>query len=229
MKYKKVIHGRFNKRVNRFIAEVFINGVKERVHIKNTGRLDELLRPNIEVLLEKSDNPKRKTKYSLIAVNKNSRWINIDSQAPHTVIYETLKTGALPEFANVRYVKREVMYRDSRFDLYVETDDKRGFIEVKGVTLAKNGIAMFPDAPTTRGVKHVLELIEAMREGYSAAVVFIVQMKGCWAFTPHAEIDQKFSNTLWDASQQGVKILAYDTIVKADELRLNKALPVYLP
>lgn len=228
MKYEKVVYGRFEKRVNRFIAEVFLNGEKEQVHIKNTGRLKELLVPGAEVLLELSNNPNRKTKFSLIAAAKNGSWVNIDSQAPNQVVLEALKEGNIQAFRSLKLVKREVTYKHSRFDFYVEQDEKKGFIEVKGVTLEEGGIALFPDAPTARGTKHVMELIQAAKEGYTGTVLFVVQMKGCHAFTPHRDMDLAFANALKQAAQQGVQILAYDAIVKEDELILDEPIPVYL-
>lgn len=228
MKYGQMISGVFHRKVNRFIAEVFIDNVMEQVHIKNTGRLKELLVEGTDVLLEISDNPKRKTNYSLIAVWKNDRLVNIDSQAPNAVAFEAIQAGELPEFGNVLQLRREVKYGHSRFDLYYENDDEQGFIEVKGVTLEKDGIAMFPDAPTSRGTKHVLELIDAVEDGYKASVLFIIQMKGCHLFTPHREMDEEFGRALQLASQHGVQILAYDSIVTSDELRLDKAVPVIL-
>nr|WP_281252945.1 DNA/RNA nuclease SfsA [Oceanobacillus senegalensis] len=137
MKYGKVVHGRFEKRLNRFIAEVWINGRIDRAHIKNTGRLTELFQPDRKVLLEVSDNPNRKTRFSLIAIDKNGTWVNIDSQAPNKVAMEALKIGKLAEFGSVDFAKKEVTYGKSRFDLYYEKDDKKGFIEVKGVTLGE--------------------------------------------------------------------------------------------
>ncbi|MEK9200142.1 DNA/RNA nuclease SfsA [Ureibacillus sp. FSL E2-3493] len=228
MQYGEIVEGRFSKRINRLIAEVFINGVKERVHVKNTGRLRELLLPDAEVLLERSDNPNRKTKFSLIAVIKNRDWVNIDSQAPNMVAFNALKEGKLLEFRMVNSVKKEVTYGASRFDLFFEHDDQKGFIEVKGVTLEKDGMAMFPDAPTTRGTKHVLELIKAVCEGYSCTILFIVQLKGCHGFTPNRKTDPAFADALLQAYEQGVQILAYDSIVKKDGLVLNESLPVYL-
>lgn len=228
MKYGEIVHGRLSKRVNRFIAEVFINGIKEQVHVKNTGRLKEVLRPDTEVLLELSNNPARKTRFSLIAAAKNGSWINVDSQAPNEAAFEVLKAGKLPEFGLVKSAKREVTYGDSRFDLYFEKDGDKGFIEVKGVTLEKSGIALFPDAPTSRGTKHAYELAKAVHEGYTAAILFVVQMQGCRAFSPNKEMDGDFAAALLQAAQQGVQILAYDSIVKEDEFVLGGPLPVRL-
>lgn len=226
MKYEKIVHGQFLKRLNRFNAEVIINGVKEQVHIKNTGRLRELLLPDVEVILELSNNPNRKTRYSLIAVEANREWVNIDSQAPNAVAFEALKAGKLLELGLPSMIKREVTYRDSRFDLYFEREGKKVFIEVKGVTLAKNGMAMFPDAPTTRGTKHLVELSKAVQDGYEGVILFVVQRSGCHGFSPNHEMDQDFATALLDASRRGVQVLAYDAIVKEDELLLDKPLPV---
>lgn len=228
MKYQNIVHGKFQKRMNRFIAEVEIEGIKERVHIKNTGRLKELFIPKTVVLLEESDNPDRKTKYSLVAVDKNGRWVNIDSQAPNKVAFEAMSEGEIVEFGIPTNLKREVTYGASRFDLYYEKDGKKGFIEVKGVTLEKDGIAMFPDAPTTRGTKHVLELAKAQQEGYQNAILLIVQLKGCHEFTPNRETDPAFADALLLAHQAGVQILAYDTIVVEDGLKINHSIPVKL-
>ncbi|HLR68965.1 MAG TPA: DNA/RNA nuclease SfsA [Virgibacillus sp.] len=229
MKYGKVVEGLFERRINRFIAEVFIGGAKEKVHIKNTGRLKEILQPGAEVLLEYSDNLQRKTKFSLIAAKKNGTWINIDSQAPNKVAYESIKEGKISELGKVDLLKREVTYGSSRFDLYFEKEKEKGFIEIKGVTFERDGIAMFPDAPTTRGTKHVLELIKAAKEGYTAGILFVLQMNGCFAFTPHEKMDKEFTNALIQASREGVNIIAYDCIVKTDKLFLNQSVPVKLP
>lgn len=228
MKYGKVIHGKFVRRINRFIAEVDIDGLVEQVHVKNTGRLQELFQPDAKVLLEVSDNPSRKTKFSLIAVNKQGRWVNIDSQAPNKLAFEALKAGQFTEFGWPTLVKREVTYGASRFDLYYEQGDEQGFIEVKGVTLEEQGVAMFPDAPTARGTKHVLELAKAVQEGYKGWILFIVQMKGCHLFTPNRRMDQAFADALVQASRQGVQIIAYDSLVTEDELLLGEKIPVRL-
>ena len=228
MKYKQIIQGKLKKRVNRFIAEVFIDGTVEQVHVKNTGRLKELLIPDVEVLLEVSDNPNRKTKYSLIAVNKKGNWVNIDSQAPNEVAFEALKEGKLVELGSVRTLKREVTFGDSRFDLYFEQEEHKGFMEVKGVTLEKNGFVTFPDAPTARGTKHVLELNKAVQAGYKGVILFVVQLKGCQAFTPNKDLDPSFADALIEASRNGVQILCYDSIVRENELVLNESIPVVL-
>jgi sugar fermentation stimulation protein A len=226
--YKKIKKAIFHRRLNRFVAEVYLDEQIEKVHVKNTGRLKELLLPNAEVLLEESDQPNRKTKFSLIAAKKGNLWVNIDSQAPNTVAYEAISGGEIAEIRNLRQLKKEVKYGDSRFDLYFETEQEKGFVEVKGVTLEKDGVAMFPDAPTARGTKHVWELAKAVSEGYKGIILFIIQLEGCRYFTPNSETDPSFTDALVQASRQGVRILAYETHVDEHQMSIGKQIPVIL-
>lgn len=228
MNYKKIKKANFHRRLNRFVAEVYLDEQIEKVHVKNTGRLKELLLPNAEVLLEESDQPNRKTKFSLIAAKKGNLWVNIDSQAPNTVAYEAISGGEIAEIRNLRQLKKEVKYGDSRFDLYFETEQEKGFVEVKGVTLEKDGVAMFPDAPTARGTKHVWELAKAVSEGYKGIILFIIQLEGCRYFTPNSETDPSFTDALVQASRQGVRILAYETHVDEHQMSIGKQIPVIL-
>lgn len=227
MKYNQILEGTFSKRVNRFIAEVHINGQVERVHVKNTGRLKELFIEGARVILEDSNNPNRKTKYSLIAVEKEGRWVNIDSQAPNKVAYEAVQLHQIKEIPENVQVKREVTFGNSRFDLYFEGNEK-GFMEVKGVTLEVDGIARFPDAPTTRGTKHIYELIKATEVGYIGMILFLIQINGCTCFKPNRDTDPNFCDALLEAKERGVKIIAYDTIVTADGMVINKPVPIDL-
>lgn len=228
MNYHPVISGRFIKRLNRFVAEVEIDGKPELVHVKNTGRLKELLTAGARVYLEASANRGRKYACSLIAVEKDGALVNIDSQVPNAVVYDAILKGKIAELGNVDELKREVKYGKSRFDLMYIKDERRGFIEVKGVTLAKDGVAMFPDAPTTRGTKHVLELVQAVKEGYEGVILFLVQMQGCHTFTPHATMDAPFAEALALAARSGVQLLAYDAEVTADSISIGKPIPVKL-
>lgn len=229
MIYKKVIEAIFLKRPNRFIAQVLIDGKEEIVHVKNTGRCKELLLPGARVILEDcSHNPNRKTKYSLIAVWKGDMLVNMDSQVPNAVIFDALKTNKIPEFQKLEFIKREVTFGDSRFDIYFESPMEKGFIEIKGVTLEDNGIAMFPDAPTTRGTKHVLEMIEAVREGYRGVILFLIQMKGPNLFRLNWQMDKEFSKAVNLASKNGVEILAYDSIVRNNSISIDKPIEIDL-
>lgn len=226
MKYENIKEAVFIERPNRFIANVCIDGKEEKVHVKNTGRCRELLIKGCRVFLEESKNSARKTKYSLVAVYKGERLINMDSQIPNYVAEEALKKGIIKEISIPDFVKREVKYSQSRFDIYYEKDGRKGFIEVKGVTLEKNGEVLFPDAPTERGTKHIKELIKAKKEGYEAAVLFVIQMKDVSFFAPNAETDKDFSQALKNAKEEGVNILAYDCDVKEDEIVLKDKVEV---
>ena len=214
----------FLERPNRFIAKVKINGNIETVHVKNTGRCKELLMPNAKVYLFVSDNPNRKTKYDLIAVEKvtdrGTILVNMDSQVPNDVVSEWLHKNEL--FSEKAKIKREVKFGNSRFDFYVEDRERKAFIEVKGVTLENDGVVSFPDAPTERGVKHINELISCLEKGFEAYIIFVVQMKGVLKFKPNAEHHKEFADTLDYAREKGVKVLVYDCIVTPDSIEIDE-------
>lgn len=224
MKYESIVKGKFISRPNRFIAIVEVEGKTETVHVKNTGRCKELLVEGATVFLEKSNNPERKTKYDLIAVYKGDNLINMDSQAPNEMVYEWLALGNL--FSKNAKIKREVTFGDSRFDIYIEEKEKKAFIEVKGVTLENDGVASFPDAPTERGIKHIKELISARERGYDTYIFFVIQMKGVTKFEPSYKNHMEFAKALKEAQDRGVKILAYDSIVTPDEIKIDKPVAV---
>ncbi|MFV0502875.1 MAG: DNA/RNA nuclease SfsA [Lachnospirales bacterium] len=210
MIYSDILMGTFIERPNRFIAKVKVNNKIETVHVKNTGRCKELLTKNATVILEKSNNPNRKTNFSLIAVYKNDLLINMDSQVPNKVVYDAINENIIN--FDVIELKHEVTYKNSRFDIYFK-NTKANFLEVKGVTLEENGVAMFPDAVTTRGKKHLLELLDAKENGYGAYVLFLIQFKNPKYFTPNIVGDPEFSKTLKYVHSKGVDILVYDSIV----------------
>ena len=226
MKYKNTVRAEFCDRPNRFIAHVKINGVMETVHVKNTGRCRELLVPGYPVILEKSDNPARKTAYDLISVCKEGRWINMDSQAPNEAAAEWIQGGGL--FPEEVSVYRERKYGNSRFDIYVESPERKAFIEVKGVTLEENNIVRFPDAPTERGLKHVEELAECMQNGYEAYLLFVIQMKDVRKFQPNWNTHHRFGDALKTAREAGVRILAMDCMIGEDFMRIQDPVEVDL-
>ncbi len=232
MKYKgRIKEGVFLSRPNRFIAYVMVDGREEKCHVKNTGRCRELLVPGCKVYLEESENPNRSTRFDLVATEKkigdSSILINMDSQAPNSVVEEWLRKGEL--FGEKAEVKREVTYSDSRFDFSITDESGRiSFLEVKGCTLEKNGVVMFPDAPTERGVKHVKELIKAKKEGYGAYILILVQMCGVKYFVPNWDTHPAFGEALREAERNGVVILCYDSIVTSDSITLFKSVPVVL-
>lgn len=226
MKYERISKGTFLERPNRFIAYAELAGKKEVIHVKNTGRCAELLIPGAPIYVQESDNPARKTKWDLIGVEKGSRMINMDSQVPNLVVKEWIESGHLT--SDIRTVRPETAYGNSRFDLYVETGSSRIFIEVKGVTLEEEGVVRFPDAPSDRAVKHLQELEKAVREGYEAYVFFVVQMKGVRYFTPNMDTHPAFCEALKSAKAAGVKILAYDCRVSGDRIEIADPVPVVL-
>ena len=226
MTYAKVSRGLFIRRPNRFVAEVAMNGRTERVHVKNTGRCKELLLPGATVHLNEAANPKRATRYDVVAVEKGDRLINMDSVAPNIVFREFLQSGKY--LGDVTAIRAETTYGTSRFDFYVEAGNRRIFIEVKGVTLEENGVALFPDAPTQRGVKHVDELARSISDGYEARVVFVVQMRDVLYFAPHRRMHPAFGNALVRAKNAGVVIEAYACNVAPDSLTIEKPVEVRL-
>ncbi|MBE6037080.1 MAG: DNA/RNA nuclease SfsA [Clostridiales bacterium] len=262
MQYKTMREARFLERPNRFVAIVELDGKKEKVHVKNTGRCRELLQPGVRVWLEDSRagedgpvqssegkggqmaesaarsgaaaNPKaapRKTRYDLITVEKGRRLVNMDSQAPNKAAEEALRAGNLriPGFdPEVMTLQREKTLGDSRFDLYLEQEGRKAYIEVKGVTLEEEGICRFPDAPTERGMKHLKGLEEAAAAGHTAAVLFVIQMKDVVRFEPHEERHKAFADALRHAAANGVQVLACDCRVTPDSMNLKDPVPVIL-
>ena len=226
MRYTNIMAGKFLARPNRFIAYVEIAGREEIVHVKNTGRCKELLLPGATVYVQHFPEGKRKTKYDLIAVEKQNLLINMDSQAPNKVVQEWLMEQE--PFGKITYLKPECKHRDSRFDFYLETEAKKMFIEVKGVTLEEKGVVMFPDAPTERGVKHVQELCHCLEQGYEAAIVFVVQMSGMRYFTPNRRTHAAFAEALERAEACGVQLMALTCAVTPDSLIINGTLPIHL-
>ncbi|MCI7676378.1 MAG: DNA/RNA nuclease SfsA [Phascolarctobacterium sp.] len=226
MRYTNIMAGKFLARPNRFIAHVEIAGREEIVHVKNTGRCKELLLPGATVYVQHFPEGKRKTKYDLIAVEKQNLLINMDSQAPNKVVQEWLMEQE--PFGKITYLKPECKHGDSRFDFYLETEAKKMFIEVKGVTLEEKGVVMFPDAPTERGVKHVQELCHCLEQGYEAAIVFVVQMSGMRYFTPNRRTHAAFAEALERAEACGVRMLALSCEVTPESLAINGEIPIHL-
>ena len=207
MKYNNIYEGKFLNRENRFIANIKINDKVHKVHVKNTGRCKELLIKNTKVYVQYVDKKSRKTKYSLISVYKNNKLFSI---------------------TNIKYLKQEKKIGNSRLDFYYKKNSKKGYIEVKGVTLEKNNIGIFPDAPTKRGTKHINELINLTKEGYDNYIIFLLQFKGAKGFKPNWITDKIFSKTLKKAYNNGVNILAYDSLVSKDKIVLNNKIKINL-
>lgn len=214
MKYDNIRHGVFISRPNRFIANVEIDGKTQVCHVKNTGRCKELLTDRANVILQEFNSPTRKTKFDLISVYKGDRLINMDSQSPNKIFAEWAPISGI--FGNITLLRAETKFGSSRFDFYMESGDRKAFVEIKGVTLEDGGVVRFPDAPTERGVKHVRELMQCMNEGYDAYIVFIVQMKDVLYLEPNWDTHREFGEVLREAAEHGVKVLAMDCEVSED-------------
>lgn len=219
IQYENTVQGIFVRRMNRFVAEVLIDGNTEPVHVKNTGRLQELLLPKAKVTLQKVPDPNRKTAYDLISVYKpRLKWVNIDSLAPNELMKQQLMGQ------DYDFVKPEYTYRDSRFDFYMERGGERYLTEVKGCTLAadlKRGTGLFPDAPTERGVKHLEELAAAAKEGYHCEIAFVIQMNGIHMVFPNDAAQPQFRQALIHAVKAGVQVVYYSCYVEADSIRIT--------
>ncbi len=226
MDYEHIREASFIERPNRFIAYVSLNGKRETVHVKNTGRCAELLTPGASVYIQECSASSRKTKWDLIAVRKGSRLINMDSQAPNKAVREWIEGGSF--FGEAAIVRPETTYGNSRFDLYVEAGERKIFIEVKGVTLEEDGVCRFPDAPSERAVKHLEELIRAKKDGYEAYVFFVIQMSGVRYFTPNTDTHPAFAEALKKAAAAGVSILASDCIVTPESIEIQEPVDVVL-
>ena len=216
MKYSNIVKGTFLDRPNRFIAHVELDGKRETVHVKNTGRCRELLLPGAEIWLTAPGTEGRKTKYDLVTVRKeNGLLVNIDSQAPNAVVKEWL------EKQQYDAVVPEYTYGDSRIDFYMERGAERTLMEVKGCTLEREGIGYFPDAPTDRGVKHLRELAKAVKDGYRAALAFAIQMDGITEVRPNIGTHPEFGTAMQEARDAGVEILFLSCHVEPDGLTVK--------
>ena len=231
MRYGKIVPGIFHSRPNRFIAMVEPEGEPlQKVHVKNTGRCKELLVPGCTVYLEEGSNPDRKTKYSLVAVEKGDLLINMDSQAPNKAAGEWLAAHPLPQIGKLPVkIKPEYTFGKSRLDFCLEYDDgSRALVEVKGVTLEQDGLLLFPDAPTQRGVKHLRELAAAVDDTTHCCVLFVAQMKQVHTFAPNRATHPEFADALAQAAKAGVQVLCYDCVVTPKSMKLDAPVKVEL-
>ncbi|MBO5454531.1 MAG: DNA/RNA nuclease SfsA [Clostridia bacterium] len=226
MLYNNIRKCKFISRPNRFIANVDINGIIEVCHVKNTGRCKELLTEGAEIFVQESDKSERKTKYDLISVVKDGKIVNIDSQAPNKVFFEWIEKSGY--FGDIKLIKPESKYNESRFDFYIETSERKIFVEVKGVTLEENGIVKFPDAPTERGIKHLKGLCDCTSEGYEAFIFFVVQMENVKHFEPNRKTYNEFANWLLYASKHGVEIRCVSCEVTPDSMCIDRFVEVRL-
>ncbi len=219
----------FIRRPNRFQGYVLIEGKEELVHVPNTGRCREILIPGCKVVLRYESGEHRKTRFSLIAGYKDDKLINIDSQVPNKVVEEALRNKEIKALSKYNNILREKTFGNSRFDFKISNDEgKEYYLEVKGVTLEKNGHSMFPDAPTERGRKHLLELVEVKNSGRGAGVIFVIQMNDIKTFSPNDEMDRDFGDALRFAKENGVDIFAYGCDVGENFITLKNSIDILL-
>lgn len=224
-----LIEGIFVERINRFIAHILIEGAVREVHVANTGRMRELLIDGAKVIVRRVDNPNRKTNFDLVMVYKDETLVLIDSKMPNLLMEKAFREGSLEEFGKYDYVKREVNYGNSRFDIALSNNREDVLVECKCGTLVKeNNLATFPDAPTDRGRRHIYELIEAKEQGYRAAVFFVIQRDDAKSFTPNRDMDPAFADAVKLAHEAGVEFYAYICSVTPKEIRMKEKIPVII-
>lgn len=223
-----LIEGKFIERINRFEAYVDINGRSILVHVPNTGRCKEILVNGRKIILEERHRIGRKTPYELEFVYKGNRLISIDSQVPNKVVLESIKEGKISYFLGYDKIEREKTYKNSKFDIRLKNDKEVFYIEVKGVTLEDNGVVLFPDAPTERGLKHLIELKDVKENGMRSAIVFLIQMDNVKYFTPNKKRDPKFTEALIDDIKSGVEAYAFSCSVTENSIALKDEIPIRL-
>jgi len=222
----ELLRGRFIERLNRFAASVEIEGEVKKAYLPNPGRLKELLIPGAELILRKATG-KRKTCCDLIGVKFKDIWVSIDSRVPNPLFREALEKGKLEEFMGYRKIIPEFSINKSRIDFLLE-NTVPCLVEVKSCTLVEEGIARFPDAPTERGTRHLLELISSLEKGYRCAIVFVIQRSDAKAFSPNEETDMEFSETLRLAFEKGVEVYAYNCSFDGGEIEIKGRVRVIL-
>ncbi len=223
-----LVEGRFKVRLNRFLALVEINGQDVGVHVANSGRMHELLVPGYRVLVRPCPGPHRKTGYDLAMVDLGFTLASADARLPNALVAEALAEGRLAQFSDYPHVQREATFGESRLDLMLEGPQGRCYVETKSVTLVVDGVGLFPDAPTTRGAKHMRSLAQAVESGHRAAVVFVVQRGDCDSFAPRDTADPDFGVALRESIRAGVEAFAYKCRVTEKKITLTSSLPIRL-
>jgi sugar fermentation stimulation protein A len=223
-----LVAGQFLWRLNRFAGVVEVEGRRERVHVRNSGRLRELLRPGRPVLLERAGNPNRKTRFTLALVHLPSGWVSVDAHLPNALVAEALQHHAVPDFRGYRILRREPAIGRNRADFLLGRGRRQCLLEVKSVTLVERGRALFPDAPTVRGRIHLEHLIAACGRGLGAAILFVIQREDARTFTPNWDADPEFGETLRAAARAGVRVCAMLCRVTPTGVRIATSVPVRL-
>lgn len=223
-----LVTGAFTRRLNRFLTLVSINGRDVMCYLPNPGRMEELLFPSVKVVLREAEGKQRKTHYDLLAVYQDDTLVSLDSRVPNRLLLEALKEGHLDGFSQYSIIKPEYVYGQSRFDFLLSNNVDRCLIEAKSCTLVRHGVALFPDAPTVRGTRHVSELARASQEGYRACIIFIIQRTDVDAFSPNDETDPVFGEALRQASAKGVEVYAYSSELRGNKVVLRKRIWINL-
>ncbi len=221
-----LIPGRFLKRVNRFLALVEMDGRETAVHVANSGRLRELFVIGATVWLKAAPAPHRKTSWDLALVEADGVLVSADTRVPNAVVAEAASQGLLEGIPASTAITRESVFRESRFDLLLEDDHGKRYLEVKSVTLVENGVGLFPDSPTERGAKHLNTLAQAVEAGHRASVVFVVQRPDARAVATNDPADPVLAETFRMAVKSGVEPLAYSCLVSKQEIHLDRRLPI---
>lgn len=224
----KVVEGIFQERLNRFLALVRIEKNLVSCFVPNPGRLRELLIPGVKTYLKEMPKRHRKTSYDLIGINKNGQKISIDSRLPNKLLLTVLRNGGLKEFSKYNNIKSEWKYGSTRFDFFLTDGLEECLLEVKSCTLVRNQKALFPDAPTKRGSRHLKDLMSARSRGYRACVLFLIQRMDAKTFSPNDSTDKKFGNLLRQAKVEGVEVYAYSSEFTGDEILLREKVKVDL-
>ncbi len=216
------------RRLNRFAAMVSLGGTETVVHVANSGRLRELFTPGRRVYLAPRRGEHRKTAYDLTLVEVDDTLVSCDARLPNPLTEEAVRNGTLAPLAGYPTIEREVTYGESRLDLRLSGPNGDCYVETKSITLVEDGTALFPDAPTTRGTKHVRSLVKALDEGHRAAVVFVVQREDATRFSPHETADEVFAAALRNAAERGVEVYAYGCRVDLTDISIARRLQVCL-
>ncbi len=222
----QLIEASFVRRVNRFLAVVELDAVEERVHVANSGRLRELFVPGARVWLNPAANPGRKTAYDLALVEADGVLVSADARLPNALVAEAIAEGIFAEFGKPETIVRESTFGESRFDLMLEGEGARRYVEVKSVTLVENGVGLFPDSPTVRGAKHLNTLAEAVEAGHRAAVVFVIQRRDANTFATNDEADPALAEAFRSAVDTGVNAYAFNCLVSLREIKLDRQLEI---
>ncbi|MBI2906303.1 MAG: DNA/RNA nuclease SfsA [Chloroflexi bacterium] len=218
----------FLQRLSRFSALAEIEGDKHTAYLPNSGRMRELLTPGRPVFLVERRGSNRKTAFDLVMLDFGGTLVSVDARLPNQIVGEGIESGLLAPFKGYSSIRKEATYGDSRFDLLLEEGPRRCYIEAKSCTLVRDGLALFPDAITARGARHMRGLAEARRSGHGAAVVFVIQRADAVRFSPEDETDPEFGRALREAAKAGVEAYAYRCRVSTREVALDKEIPVCL-